>query len=143
MTVLAALPLLLMTATGCHSARAVRPPDIRPTARIELWFRTPIDLTVARPDGAVDTLRAVQHLQGRYQGASGDTVILHEVTYADRHRTPRRAPRGSELRYHRAPERLGRDGEVREVRFSPGRTLAAITLPVLVPVGLLVLLISL
>lgn len=141
--VTAALSALLVPLAACQSSRAVAPPDIRPNARLEVVFETPIDAVVARPGTVPDTLRGVQRLYGRYQGAAGDTVILRDLTYMDRAGTPRSAPRGAELRYLRAASRVGRDGEVRELRFSPGRTLAAITLPVLVPVGLLALLISL
>ena len=134
---------LLLALPACQVATAVAPPGIAPNARLQVEFRAPIDLVVVQPGGAPDTLRAVQRLNARYQGASGDTIILRDIVYLDRRGAPRRASRGAELRYLRPLERTGRDGEVRALRFSPGRTLAAITLPVLVPVGLLVLLISL
>jgi hypothetical protein len=140
---LPALASLVVAVSGCQTARAVTPPAIRPNARLEVVFRTPFDAVVTRPGAGTDTLRGVQRIAARYQGAAGDTVILGDLTYVDRRGVPRAAPRGAQLRYFRSPERVGRDGEIRELKFSPGRTLAAVTLPILVPVGLLVLLISL
>lgn len=134
---------LVLALAACQSTRAVGPTDIQPNARLELVFETPIDAVITRDGAATDTLRGIHRLQARYQGAAGDTVILRDLTYVDRRGMVRGAPRGAEYRYLRPATRVGTDGQLRELRFSPGRTLAVLTLPILVPVGLLVLLISL